>query len=998
MSNKFFRDALLTTTIMVGAVTIASPAWAQDAEGKNPAEEVQMAPAEGVSPDETNDGDEIVVTGTLIRNPNLVASAPVTVVGEAEVELQQAFVAEELLREIPGVVPSVGSAVNNGNGGSSFVDLRGLGPNRNLVLLDGTRIIPAGLDGIVDLNNIPLALIERTDILTGGASTTYGADAVTGVINFITKDDFSGIDLEASQQITERGDGNVFRVDATIGANLDDGRGNVVFSAGYQQADPVFQGDRPFSVNNVSSVNGTAGGSGTAAPSVINIPGVGSRQINDAGQLVPFFAPFNFNPFNIFATPFERFNIFGAASYEVTDGVQVYTRGLFSKNSVTTVIAPSGSFGFANTFNLGNPFLPAAARNQICAAADFNPAVAGNQGLTQAQCDAAAATTDPTNPNFRTFRGSVARRFVEGGPRTTEYTTTIFDYKIGLRGDITSSLGFDIFGTYGESENISRSQGQGLRSRLVQSVDAVRGPGGTITCRDTSNNCQPINLFGPVGSISPESFNFLNAGTQGSTRTTLSQIRGLVSGDFGFGSPFAEEKIGVAVGGEYRNYSAQSQSDLATQTPGEVLGAGGANPDISGQYDVYEAFGEVNIPLISDRPFFRSLTLELGGRYSDYSTSGKSYTYKAAGSYEPFEGIKVRGGYNRAARSPNIGELFDPIRTLLENLATDPCQRAGPVNNANLRAVCLAQGAPANTIGLIEPPSAGQINFTGGGNPNLDVEKADTFTVGAVFQPRFIPGLAVTVDYYNIKVRDAISEPTVTDALRACFGAPPFTSPPAGAATSLACTQIRRNPLTGGLDGEASTTPGLLLQRSNQGRLETSGVDLIFSYRRDLGFAGLNLNFNGNWTEKNIFQATPTSDARDCVSQYGVDCSSIQPEFSFSQRSTLTFGGTSVSLLWRFIDAVRIQDDQRGTPGPPPVVFFLPEFEDIGSKHYFDLTLRQEVADKFTFIFGVQNLFDQRPPIVGSNIGATAFNSGNTYPSTYDPLGRRYAASVNLRF
>jgi iron complex outermembrane receptor protein len=243
ISNLKYAAAPLALSLAL----ISTPSFAQDA-----------------APEDEAPASEIVVTGSLIQNPNLVQSTPVNATTAEDIELLQSNVAEEVLRELPGVVPSIGSAVNNGNGGASFVDLRGLGSTRNIVLLDGNRIAPSGLAGRVDLNNIPLALIERADALTGAAVTTYGADAITGVVNFITRKDFAGLEVSAATQLTEKGDGNTNRIDATIGANFDDGRGNAVLSIGYQQSDPVYQGDRDFSITSISSFTGGAGGSGTA--------------------------------------------------------------------------------------------------------------------------------------------------------------------------------------------------------------------------------------------------------------------------------------------------------------------------------------------------------------------------------------------------------------------------------------------------------------------------------------------------------------------------------------------------------------------------------------------------------------------------------------------------------------------------------------------------------------------------------------------------------------
>ncbi|MET1755616.1 TonB-dependent receptor [Novosphingobium sp. RD2P27] len=950
----------------------------------------QVAPQEGVvAQDAATPADAIVVTGTLIRNPNLVATSPVTSVTSEELQLRQTNLAEQFLRELPGVVPSLGSAVNNGNGGASYVNLRGLGANRNLVLLDGTRIAPADLDGIVDLNNIPIALIERTDILTGGASTTYGADAVSGVINFITKRDFSGLEATASNQITERGDGNVFRIDVTVGANFDDGRGNAVFSVGYQEADPVLQGARDYSVENISSYTGLAGGSGTTVPSRFTGLGLGDNQQIDpaTGALIPTYAQFNFNPQNIFQTPFERFNMFGSAWYELADGVEVYTRGLFSKNTVQTVIASSGTFGNTVTVPFSNPYLPTAARNQICAA----------QSISAADCAAAAAATDPTNPAYRTFQTNAFRRFVEAGPRLSTYTTQLFDYQAGLRGDITDGIQFDISGSYGESENSQRQSGNGTLTRVRQATLATN----TETCLDDSNGCVPLNLFGPAGSITPDQLGFLLGVTNGTiTKTSLAQARGVISGDVGFASPGAETPVSFALGTEYRKYQAQVISDELTQRPDEVLGNGRASPDVSGGYDVYEGFVELIAPLIEDRPFFNSLTLEAGGRVSHYSTAGTNWTWKAGGSWEPTSALKIRGNYQKATRAPNIFELFQPNVRDLNNLTVDPCQGPGVQPGTPLGTVCAAQivaggatQAQANALlGNIPTPSAGQINTTIGGNADLDVERATTWTIGAVIQPTFFSGFSASIDYYNITIKDAITTPTIGDALSACFT-------PLQPATSAACAGIGRDPVDGSLNGTAS---GLPLPYSNLGRLMTDGIDVVLNYRRDLGFAGLALSFNGNWTNRNKFQATPTSVNRECVGFYSVNCESIQPEFSFNQRTTLSFGAADVSLLWRYIDGVKYEPlaladdiaaaDGDETAGP------LERFRTIGAEHYFDLTTRFGVTENFDLTFSVLNLLDNQPKVVGANIGSTAYNSGNVYPSTYDALGRRFAVSGRVTF
>jgi iron complex outermembrane recepter protein len=1010
------RRRLLASTVLIGASTVATAAYAQDTAAAAPVTD-----------------DTIVVTGSLITNPNLERSTPVNVTTSEEVELRQTNVAEQLLREIPGVVPSIGSAVNNGNGGASFVNLRGIGSNRNIVLVDGVRLVPAELNNRFDLNNIPLALVERTEVLTGGASTTYGADAVGGVVNFITKQNFSGLEVAASEQITERGDGNIFRIDATLGANFDDGRGNAVFSIGYQEADPVYQGARPYSRFGISAFTGGSSGSGTTAPSRFSVPGLPTQQINPAtGNLQSGFTSFNFNPFNIFQTPFERFNMFGQANYEVTDGIEVYTRGLYSKNFVQTIIAPSGAFGIPVQINVNNPFLPAGARATFCANNDFDAATPGIQTLTPAQCAAAAAATGTADPNYREFTTALSLRAVDVGPRLSDYTTQIFDYRLGVRGNITDSISFDVFGTYGESEQNATTGNYTLNSRFRQGLLADS----STTCQDTTSNCVPVNVFGGPGSITPAMAEFLTGDSTVLTRVTQAQARATISGDFGVALPWAEDAISFAVGGEYRQYTASQISDLLASS-GDLGGAGGASPNIDGGFDVYEAFGELIAPLVQDRPFFHSLTLEAGVRYSHYTidTEGSpgfnTTTYKIGGSWEPVPSVKFRGNYARAVRAPNIAELFSPVNTGLTSISQDPCASINddgdvirPVPTGTLAAVCLAQGAPAFTLGNIPQPTAGQGNTTGGGNLDLDPEKSNSYTIGVVVQPEFLPGFSMSVDYYNIKVKGAVSTPTTGDVIAACFGNPtstlpdgtPIFTPAAGAAASEACLSTRRNPLTGGLAGDPSTTPGLFQTLSNLGRISTDGIDMTMNYNTDVGFARLALNFAGNWTRSNKFQATPSAINRECVGFISVNCGSLQPEFSWTQRTTLTFDNVDLSLLWRHISSFRQEPDdiingngpafngpvpvnQSPVPGAPPPGFFGNyQLGRADSFDYFDLSTRIGVGDNLTFTITVANLFDKQPPLTGSDIGSVSFNSGNTFPSTYDALGRSYRVGARLRF
>jgi outer membrane receptor protein involved in Fe transport len=1073
MSKSTFKGSLLATTVIAG-MTLASPAFAQtppqppapvtptDTQGTTPpAAPNSNIPPAGVQTNESSGAaqptasNEIVITGTLIRNPNLVASAPVTVVGHDEMQLRQTNTAEEVLRTIPAATPSIGSQVNNGNGGSSYVNLRGIGSNRNIVLLDGVRIVPADLVGRVDLNNIPLALVDRVDVLTGGASSTYGADAVGGVVNFITRSDFSGMELAISDQITERGDGNYIRGDLTLGANFDDNRGNAVLSIGYQESDPIYQGgDRPYSQQALSSydvtnLNGAA--SSTTVPAAFDIGGgVKRQQVSPDGLgIQPFYQAFNFNPYNVFQVPFKRYNMFGAAHYDITDHLTVYSRGLFSQNTVDTIIAPSGAFASAVTVPVSNPFLSPAQRSFFCANADFDPNTAGNQTLTAAQCTAAATATNPADPNYQQFTVGLRRRMPELGPRISDYVTNVWDFRAGVRGDITDKIGFDVFASRGISDKVQNIQNYALTSRIRQTLLTTTDANGNVVCQDTSAGCVPLNIFGPEGTITPDMANFISQAATSTNRVKLSQARATINGDTPL-QLWSKNPVSFAVGGEYRKYNAIQRSDLLSKTPGELGGAGGAAPDITGGFDVYEGFAEVVAPIVSDRPFFDELQLEGGIRRSHYtlnvkgaipqllptgavpSTGFNTTTWKLAGSWAPVRDIKIRAAYNRAVRAPNISELFSPAVVGLTNLGTDPCAGAqtpaqvtakNPLNvnlsNPDFAAICLAQGAPAATIGSITNPTAAQANGTFSGSLALKPEIADTWTVGAVMRPRFIPGLNATVDYYNIKINKAITTPTPNDIIQACFG-----NVTAASAASPACLGIRRDPIAGTLDGDPATTGGLPFPLTNQGRIATDGIDFTVDYRRNIGAvmgapAKIALTLGGNYTLHNKFQAINITTAqfpnqslnRECAGFYSINCSP-NSKFTFTERTTLSLGRVDLSVLWRYIGKMRIEPEQMKddiaaavdagcadpTGADPDGCVIDPQFRKISAKSYFDLTARFNVNEHFDLTFTVMNLFDKNPPIVGNSVGSTTFNSGNTFPSTYDPLGRRFAAGARIKF
>ncbi|TNE62244.1 MAG: TonB-dependent receptor [Alphaproteobacteria bacterium] len=949
--------------------------------------------------------EEVIVTGSLIKNPNLVRSAPVAVVSSDEMTYQQTNVVEEVLRTIPGMVASIGSNVNNGNGGFSFVNLRGIGSNRNIVLVDGVRMAPSELQGRFDLQNIPVTLLQRVDVLTGGASTTYGADALGGVVNFITRKDFEGVEFDASYGLTEEGDGDTKRFDVTMGGNIGE-RGNAVFSIGYQKADAVYQGDRKIGECAISGGDGTCAGSGLGSFNSrfgnVNVTGTDNDNISLGGvqddrTFASAFTPYNFAPLNVFQTPFERYNLYGQANYQITDKIEVYTRGLYSRNQRNTLIAPSGAFGDTVEVALNHPYLSDAQRNAFCAF-DTDPTEGVYSPLySQAECDAAGAAVDASDPNYRSVTTQLRRRNVEGGPRISEFVSDYFNYELGFRGAITDTIDWDVMGSYGESKQVQTQKGYWLKSRFRNSL---------LDCPTTSDGCVPVDFFGPTGSITEEQNAYLSGGESAiTTKFSMSQIKGSVSGEVGYTLPWASDAINFAVGGEYRKYTGKGESDLLSQS-GDLGGAGGATPNVSGGYSVYEAIAEVVVPIVQDADFAKVLSLEAGIRYSDYSIdadndpSFDATTWKLGLNWAPTDDITFRGTFSRAVRAPNINELFAPVNTGLTNLNNDPCasidDNGNRINNGPtgaVREVCLAQGAPATSIGFIPVPAANQANATFGGNLDLVPEKSDSWTIGTIIRPVSVPGLTVTIDYYNIKVDGAISAPTPDDALNACFDDPSTSNP--------ACTAIVRSPIDGGLSGDSNVVKGLPLFNSNSGKLATDGIDLTVTYGTNIGDVDWTMNFAGNWTNSSTFQAVAgVSENRECVGLYSANCASIQPEFSWNMRNTFSYDKFDFSVFWRHISSedYEFAEDDPLYSGDVDNGLGNHDFNHIGAYDYFDLSIRYRLFENVTLTGTVTNLFDKGAPIVSGDAGTTAFNSGNTYPSTYDAVGRRYGLSLKATF
>lgn len=995
MKIRTMRERLLASSMICGAMAAA------------------LVGTQAHAQDEDSTVSEIVITGSRIQIPGLQSASPITTVGAEEIRLQATPEAEKIIRLLPTAVPGDGDAVNNGTAGVSTVNLRGLGPQRNLIMMDGKRMTPYDENGRVDISNVPTAMLERADVITGGASAVYGSDAISGAVNFILKKDFEGLEANATYSQTNHGDGQIYSADVTMGANMADGRGNVTLGLNYSKREGVQLGARPFGQVGVETATGAnlgasapppapagcqgpgsvaSGGSTTTLPTRVAISGgPGLGQFRDDGSIGANCSVFNFNPFNYYQTPQERYGGTAIAHYDVTDNIEAYSRLTFSSVTVRQQVAASGIFGNSFFVPLANPFLTASALNTILTAANSGVAagtVVNGTNWTDVNSNGVVDAADDLSLVIR-------RRTVELGERSTTYDNSYYQIVAGVRGTLMDNWNWDFSYSRGESKRTQLSEGYTNVTNFGNALNAVS----TTTCRVDTAACVPINVFGGYGSITPEMAAYAGASA------ILKQVYIQQIANFNIGgqiealkSPWASESVAVSLGTEYREETASSIPDECLKlAPASCLGGAGGNTlPIVGGYSVQEFFGEAIVPIAMDQPFAKSLGLELGYRYSDYDPTGVNRTWKAGINWEPMDGLLIRVMRQRAARAPNVSELASPLVSGLRNATFDPCSvtnAAALAGNATLVARCIATGMTAAQVGVVQDIVSGQINtFEGTDLNNLPKpEIADTTTVGFVWRPTFIPAIkspVLTVDWYSIDIQDTIGIYSPQEILDGCYIS--------GRAED--CAKVVR------VNGDiASPASGIQLYTTNLKFLKVEGVEMNAGFGLDLETLGLDpkygslsFQWTGNVYTKNESQSSDANAVQDCLGYYGTGCGtntrSNGPahKFRFIQRTTWDMGPLSLSYLWRYQDAVKVSPDQ--------VAATFPAFQKIKAFNYLDLSGSYAINDSVKISASVKNAFNKNPPIIGNEAGTTAANSGNTFPSNYDTLGRVYSVGLNLRF
>lgn len=956
------RTRLLASTLLVGSLALAAPALAQVGSPTN-----QVQPGAAVEP--TAEEGEVVVTGSRIARRDLETAAPVAVVSQEEFQLTGAVNVEQVLNQLPQVIPGATAFSNNPGGGVSTLDLRGLGPTRTLILVNSRRYMFYDANQLVDANTIPSFLIENVEAVTGGASAVYGSDAMSGVINFKLRNDLNGVLAGGQYNITERGDGRRYNGYLAVGTTLGgDDRGHATVYGEYYRRQAVFQGARDFSAVDLtedSFVNPTrfvVGGSSTTPT---------TRATSTLGAACPtgnvfcgpqggYFATagavrgrtgadtFNFAPDNYLQVPQERYLLGGYADYDFVDGHTAYIETSFINNRVANQLAATPITGNFNV-NIAavSPFLNAAAIASL------------------RQLDATAGNGNPTL-NDGVVQLALQRRAIETGGRNSLDERNAFRFLGGVRGPITEKFNYDLYYSYGRTRNANIQAGNISRSAFQAGLNGT---------------ADAINIFGP-GTLTPAMVDQISILAQNGDISTLQVANGSVSGQL-FNLGLGGDDVGIAFGGEYRKVSGQFIPDTALSS-GDVIGFNAGDPT-AGNYNVKEAFAEINVPVIARKPFFYALNLSGAVRYSDYSLGnvGGVWAYSGQAEWSPIRDIKFRGQYQRAVRAPNVAELFGGQAVGFPQ-AQDPCAQSTAASNATIRALCIATGVPAAAVGTATLQLNNQIQGVFGGNPDLQEETSDSFTGGVVIRPSFVPGLSLTADYYNIKIKDTISTlgGGLGNSLDLCYNQVQDIN-------SVYCQAFvgTRNAL-GQFDG---VNPPAILN-ANVGELKTQGIDVGADYSRPLGFSffgqersRINFFFQGTYVDQ--FTITPVAALPDivnqCAGRFGtLACGNPIPKYKWTSRVSLLDGPATLSLQWRHIGAVRDDDDATN---------YL--VERIRAYNLLSLAASFNVNDQLNFSFGVNNLLDKQPRTLGGNK-----QQAGTYPSTYDVLGRDFFFATRFNF
>lgn len=1029
----------LFASVGIAALAFSAPAVAQDADVEEP-EDTVVESVEASQP-----AGNIVVSGSRIQRPNLEATVPIASLTAAELTQTGNVNLGDRLALLPQFRPTFTSQNSGrfiGTAGLSILDLRGQGTARTLVLQNGLRHVSSQPGAqTVDVSTIPVDLIERVDIVTGGNSSVYGSDAIAGVVNFVLKRDFEGVSLRAQNGISDEGDGNNFIAAVTAGTNFSGGRGNIAVSLEYNKNDPIFftqrdyagafEGRRQFQlvqdtartgpnggpegpegdgipdtnlIDRIKNIGISTGGAITSAcpaPIVctprgdLNCSGVFSgtgAQFGNVfvfqpdGSLVQNIVERDFRPFGsgngqgglgstlretgLLQTGNTRYSANMIGSFEVSEAFRPYFEAKFVRTESLQEGQPTFSSGALNpTLSINNPFLTDQARNL----------------LTTSLPNAGAA-------GFTIFRFNT-----DFGGRGENHERDLYRVVVGAEGNFWDTWSYNAAFNYGRVDTFYETRGNVLLANFTRAVNAVRNPAGEIVCSvnadaNAANDdpaCRPLNLFG-LGAPSAEALDYI--GHTSSREQWSEQKNALVSisGDLGKLFELPGGPIQFAIGGEWRQEDSFSEFDEVTRTGQTFLNAIGTFDPPT--LEIWEAFGEIRIPLLADVPFFNELTLEGAARVSDYNSGGIGtiLSYNAGGVWSPVEGVRLRANYGRAVRAPTQSDLFGAQSQTFLNGLVDPCGQQNINANPQRVANCAAAGVPTTQtfIGITEPftnrPASG-ISGLSGANAGLFAEESDSWTVGAVFAPKFLPGFTMSVDWYSIELNEAIVTIGAQTVINQCYDDP-------GGINNQFCAAIFRNP-DGTFQGQQNvlhagqtvqfplTGQSFIQGPFNFARQETSGIDLDMAYTQDLGNDWrINARALVSWLlDRNLFTSITEPDRltreRSVIGN---------PEWNAQFNVTLGYKDFDLLYSLRYLSKqtignFRTQNSEQGRP-PENLDAFPQVF--YPSVTYSDIRASARINDAHSFFLGVDNVLDRLPPLdlLGNGAGDAIFpNQGRFF-------------------
>ncbi|HEY5723414.1 MAG TPA: TonB-dependent receptor [Allosphingosinicella sp.] len=909
-----------------------------------------MAQPDTAPADQTATGDQteesILVTGSRIRRDPLDQDQPVTFVDREDMERTGLSSTAEILQRLPSSGGALNSRFNNsgnfgnppdGGGvgaGAAEIDLRYLGSKRTLVLVDGLRYVNAasasGVPGSIDINSIPESMIERVEILQGGASAIYGSDAIAGVVNIITRRQQEGLIASAQLGVFGQGDGGTQNYQISYGIGAPGSSTRIVVGGNYVKQEPISSAQREISLFPTPGATACDNSCSSGTPNgrfillgqdlTLRAPVIGRPPT--VADFRPFAgAPdrFNFAPFNFIQTPQERYGAFANLTQEFGENIELNVRALYNRRNSANQAAPLPLFVGPDAGN-GNLLDTIS----IDASNPFNPF---------------GVTLGPGNFNF------IGRRVVENGPRHYAQSVDTYYGAATLGGEFnvgSFEWNWDLNGIWGRNKAEQEVHGN------INAQNLARALGPIANC---TAPCTPFNIFGGSGSITQQMLDYVAFTQRDSSEQELWGVSANLSGAL-FNLPGGE--AGFAVGVEHRDLEGQFDPD-----PIVAAGLGSDIPALptSGGYDVSEAYAELRLPLLSDTSFFHRLELTGAARYSDYSTSGSTTTFGAGINWEPIEDLLFRGSWAEGFRAPSIGELFGtPSR--FDQEVVDPCSAVGGAIPAAVATNCIAQGVPAN--GSYVQLNA-QLPVVTGGNPLLDPETSESWGVGAVWRPSFVPRLSLEANYYNIQVDAAIQAIGADVLLNRC----------ATTGDVLSCDAIDRS-----ASGQVTQIRGLL---QNIASIETDGLDVNLVYRGEIGNAG---RFNILWYNTFLFNYTvgvPATNGTTFIDREGTEQGNPDQAFpKYKSTGIIDWdkGDFGVSLTGRYIGSVR--ESQAAD-------------NKMDAKFYTDAQVRWTLEDRFVFALGMNNIFSVDPP--------ECFSCGlnNMDPTTYDVPGRFFYARFTVK-